>query len=112
MDRQTLENKLLDLFDGLIDSGGNEGYFRYLFFDLELAGRETMNIHAEQPGAVGALALRRVTISRFDELRTALINALDKVSHLRSNFEKVTDIELSYLQLIVRLIGPLRVKNA
>ena len=34
----------------------NEGYFQYLFFDLVLEGGETMNIHAEQPGAVVALA--------------------------------------------------------
>ena len=60
-----------------------------------------MNIHAEQPGAVGALALEgELTIGRAGELRTALINALDKVSHLQLNFEKVTDIDLSCLQLI------------
>jgi len=60
-----------------------------------------MNIHAEQPGAVGALALEgELTIGRAGELRTALINALDKVTHLQLNFEKVTDIDLSCLQLI------------
>ncbi|MCR4321812.1 MAG: STAS domain-containing protein [Candidatus Brocadiaceae bacterium] len=60
-----------------------------------------LNFTVEQPGAVGALALEgELTISRAGELRAALINALDKVSHLQLNFGKVTDIDLSCLQLI------------
>lgn len=60
-----------------------------------------MNFTVEQPGIVGVLAAEgELTIQRAGELRTALINSLESVSHVMLDFRKVTEVDLTCLQLL------------
>ncbi len=60
-----------------------------------------LTFKVEQPGVVGVLSAEgELTIQHASEMRTALLNALESVGHVRLNFEKVTEIDLSCLQLL------------
>lgn len=60
-----------------------------------------MNFTIDQEGAAGTLSVEgEATIVRAHELRTALLNSLDKVNHVALNFEKVTAVDLTCLQLL------------
>lgn len=60
-----------------------------------------MNFVIEEEGTVGVLTVEGdVTIMRANELKTALMNSLDKVNHVLLNFEKATAVDLTCLQLL------------
>ena len=60
-----------------------------------------LTFKVEQPGAVGVLSAEgELTIRHAGEMRTALLNSLESVGHVRLNFEKVTEVDLSCLQLL------------
>lgn len=60
-----------------------------------------MELTIEQSGAVGVLTVEGgLTIQNAAELKTALMKALDSVDHLVLNLDKVTEIDLSCLQLL------------
>ncbi|MBI5639100.1 MAG: STAS domain-containing protein [Nitrospirae bacterium] len=60
-----------------------------------------MDFKVESSGQVGVLTLDGdLTISRADELRTALMKSLDSVDHLVINLDGFTELDLSCFQLL------------
>lgn len=60
-----------------------------------------MDFNIEQSGAVGVMTIGgELTIRHADELRAALMRSLDAVDHLILNLDRVTEFDLSCLQLL------------
>jgi anti-anti-sigma regulatory factor len=60
-----------------------------------------MDLRVQGEGPAGVLHLNGdLTINRADELRGALMGALETVEHLVINFEAVGDVDLTCLQLL------------
>ncbi|MCL4490600.1 MAG: STAS domain-containing protein [Nitrospirae bacterium] len=60
-----------------------------------------MDFNVEQSGAVGVMTIGgELTVQHADELKAALMRSLDAVDHLILNLDKVTEIDLSCLQLL------------
>lgn len=60
-----------------------------------------INFKIEKPGEVGVLILEEsLTIQCADELKKELMRSLDSVDHVMMNLEKVTDVDLSCIQLL------------
>jgi len=59
------------------------------------------NIKTNKRGDVETLSMEgELTIQHADELRTSLINSLNKANHVRLDLEKVTEADISCLQLL------------
>jgi anti-anti-sigma factor len=60
-----------------------------------------MDFSIEQSGSVGVMTIGgELTVQHADELKAALMRSLDAVDHLILNFDRVTEIDLSCLQLL------------
>lgn len=60
-----------------------------------------LNFKLEQQGEVETLAVEGgITIQHAIEFKTALLKSFDSVDHVRLNFGKVTEVDLSCLQLL------------
>jgi anti-anti-sigma regulatory factor len=60
-----------------------------------------MQLKILEKGKRGKLLIEGIlTVDRAEELRKALLDALNKVNHVKFDLEKVTSIDLSCLQLL------------